>query len=280
MSYIKKQIPLLVNSNPENGTFNNSKEGSFFSIRIEDVIKIPSDAKDVSVEVTEASVWYTTPNIITGVNDQFDISGPDQANGLIQNYLITLEQGLYSVDNLIVALENSLINAGAKYIDNGVKKPLVEFIPDTATGKLLLKINYDSVIIEFNTLRTFRDILGWNGTTLGPYIGQTMPLILRPPNPAKFNQLDYYLINSDIINSGIRVNNTYNHTIARVLITTEPGSLIIYQPQNPVKVNANELRGASRNSIDFWLTDQNDNRVSTQGEYWSATIIISYYVKI
>lgn len=278
--YIKEEIPLLISSNENLDIYNKSPDGSAFKVRLEDGLHIPKEARNINLRVEEASIWYTTPNIISGVNDRFDITGPDQANGLIQNYLITLEQGLYSVDNLIVALENELISAGAKYIDNGVKKPLIQFIPDTATGKLLLQINYDSVIVDFNTQRTFRDILGWDARTLGPYTGQTMPLILRPPNPAKFNQIDYYLINSSIIEQGLRVNSTYNHTIARVLIDVEPGSQIVYRPNHPTRVNADNLRGVRKSEVEFWLTSDKYERVNTNGEDWTASIVIEYYIPI
>lgn len=278
--YIKEEIPLLISSDEKLDIYNKSADGSYFKVRLEDGLHIPKEAINVNLRVEQASVWYTSPNIITGKNDRLDITGPDQATGLLQNYIVTLDQGLYSVDNLTQAIESDLINQGAKYLDNGVKRPLINFFPDTATGKLLIQINYDTVQIDFAAQRSFGSILGWDDRQIGPFTGQTMPLILRPPSVAKFNQIDYYLINSSIINQGLRINSTYNHTIARVLIDVEPGSQIVYSPNHPTRCNANSLRGQRKTEIEFWLTDQNYNRVDTNSENWSATIAIEYYLPI
>ena len=45
-------------------------------------------------------------------------------------------------------------------------------------------------------------------------------------NEAAFNVIEFFQIHSDI-GQGIRINNTYTQTIARVNITTPPGSQIV-----------------------------------------------------
>lgn len=185
------------------------------------------------------------------------------------------------MENLTYAIEVALFNSDAKYLDDmNIKRTLIEFTPQSATGKLLLDINYDNVSVDFSAPRNFGEILGWSGQQVGPFPGQQTPIILIPQNVAKFNQIDYYLINSSIIEQGLRVNNRYNHTIARVLIDVEPGSQIIYSPNHPTRCNANNLRGVRKTEIEFWLTDQNYRRVNTQGENWSANIVIEYYLHI
>jgi hypothetical protein len=280
MQFVKEEVPILISSNTELGALNKSANGSAFKVRLEDGLAIPKNAVNVNLRVESASVWYTTPNIITGVNDTLSITGPDK-NDVLTNFNIVIEQGLYSVDNLTYAIEVGLQQTGAKYLDNqGVRKPLIEFTPQTATGKLLLDINYDNVTVDFSASRNFGEILGWINQVVGPFPGQEMPVILVPSNVAKFNQIDYYLINSSIIDQGLRVNSRYNHTIARVLIDVEPGSQIIYSPNHPTRCNANSLRGVRKTELEFWLTDQNYRRVDTQGENWSANIVIEYYLPI
>ena len=103
-----------------------------------------------------------------------------------------------------------------------------------------------------------------------------MPLNIIAPNVAGFNTVNYFLIHSDLTNKGIRFNNNYNQTIAQVLIDVSPGAQIISRPFNPARIPVGELVGAKRNNIRMWLTDDNDNRVFTNNEYWTARIVIRY----
>ena len=77
-------------------------------------------------------------------------------------------------------------------------------------------------------------------------------------------------------NKGIRFNNNYNQTIGQVLIDVPSGSQIVSKPFNPARVNAPELAGTTRTNLRFWLTDDEDRRVNTNNEYWSARIVIHY----
>ena len=74
----------------------------------------------------------------------------------------------------------------------------------------------------------------------------------------------------------IRFNNNYNQTIGQVLIDVAPGSQIVSKPFNPARINAPELAGATRTNLRFWLTDDEDRRVDTNSEYWTARIVIHY----
>jgi hypothetical protein len=119
---------------------------------------------------------------------------------------------------------------------------------------------------------TFREILGmeaaiYSSVTAGPVLN---PLI------AQFNQVNYFLIHSDLTNKGIRFNNKYNQSLGQVLINVAPGSQIVSTPFNPAKVAASELGGSVRTLLRFWLTDDKDRRVETNNEYWSARIVITY----
>ena len=277
--FLREEIPLLISSNENLDVYNKSADGSYFKIRLENGLHIPKEAINVNLRVESASIWYTTPNIITGVNDTLSIIGPDK-NDLIKPFVIVIEQGLYSVDNLLQAIELGLFQAGAKYINNGTKASLIDFVPDPATGRLLLQINYDSVSIDFGAPRNFSNILGFDGGVYGPFIGQDLPVNIRPPKPAKFNQIDYYLINSSIIEQGLRINSSYNHTIARVLIDQTPGAQIIYSPNHPTRCNANSLRGLRKTEIEFWLTDDKYQRVDTGSENWSVNMVIEFYLPV
>ena len=361
---VKQEVSMIVSSSPNNGAVNTSADGSYFEIQLQDALAIPAEALNATLSVEEASVWFTTPNIISGKNDKIYITGPassplitnrttlgypiastysmtgisaDQStlsisnlaagmplgdfilgdkfrpdsgisNGIeytiisiitdtvntkeyivsgflennipsntgmfsrlryniANNYILTIPQGLYDLNGINQAISRELENAGAN--------SLISLTPDEPTNRVEIRFNYNTVVVNFTYPDTPREILGFNNAIYGPYA--TVPLNVIAPNIAQFNQVNYYLIHSDLTNKGIRFNNAYNQTIAQVLIDVAPGSQIISKPFKPARINVNELIGAKRNNIRMWLTDDSDNRVNTNGEYWSARLVIRYF---
>ncbi len=259
----KHEIPIIVDSAVEAGALNKSADGSQFEIQLEDPIQIPVSATSVTVQVQEATIWWTIPNIITGVNDAFSI---DDGGG---PYNIVVDQGLYDLSALQQSTESAVIAAGGP-------AGMFTFLADNATQKVVIRVNLIGVTIDFTGATTFRDILGFNSQVLGPTVVATTDF--TADNIAAFNVIDFFLIHSDLVSRGIRVNNVYDQVIAQVFITaaTNVGSQIISTPFNPPKSPAWELIGSTRNRIRFWLTDQNGVAVNTNTEDWSARIIIEY----
>ena len=266
---VPEEISMIVSSNPNSGALNVSSDGSYFEVQLEDGLKIPKDALNVNVKVEEASIWWVIPNIETGVNDKMYITGPDR-NDVVQNYVITIPSGLYDLSGINQAILRELETAGAKTDP----EPLITLTPDEPTQRVELRFNYNTVEVDFSPLDTPREILGFNAQNYGPYIGA--PITVPADNIAQFNQINYFLIHSDLTSKGIRFNNNYNQTIAQVLIDASPGSQIVSKPFNPAKINADELKGTTRTRLRFWLTDDRDRRVNTNTEYWTARIVINY----
>lgn len=255
------EIPLLVDSSPAAGALNVSADGSQFEINLEDPIAIPSSAMTCTVEVQEATVWWVTPNITTGVNDAFSI---DDGGG---PYNITVPQGLYDLITLQASVDSAVVAAGGP-------SGLFQFIADSATQKVVIRLIGIGVSVDFTIANSFRDILGFNSQVLGPTVVAQTDFL--GDNQAAFNQINYFLIHSDLVNRGIRQNNTYDQTIAQVLIDVPPGSQIISRPFNPPKSPAWDLIAAKKKRIRFWLTDDQNRPVETVGESWSARVIIAF----
>lgn len=264
---IPEEISMIVSSDPTNGATNISPDGSYFEVQLQDGLKVPKDALNVNISVEEATIWWSVPNIITGENDKLYITGPNTLN-VVQNFVLTIPQGLYDLAGINEAMARELEAAGAK-ID---PEPLITFSPDEATQRVQMRFNYANVSIDFTQTDTPRVILGFAAQVYSPV--PTNPILA--PNVAAFNKVNYFLIHSDLTNKGIRFNNNYNQTIGQVLIDVAPGSQIVSRPFNPAKINASELAGATRTNLRFWLTDDEDRRVNTNNEYWSARIVIHY----
>ena len=184
---------------------------------------------------------------------------------------IQLPQGLYDLNRLNSAIQTSLENQGASF----TAEPVISFIADTASQRVLIRFPFPSTSIDFSRPNTFYEIVGFNQIKYGPYPA-TAPISELAPNVANFNVLDYFLLCSDIGGLGLRFNSQYNQVISQVLISAAPGSQIIARPFLPARLSIPELIGATRTSIRVWLTDQRNRRVNTNGEYYSARLRIEY----
>jgi len=373
---VPQEVSMIVSSDPEAGAINRSEDGSRFEVQLQDGLKIPKEAVDVTVSVEESTVWWVIPNIITDVNDKMYITGPSSGGGLVEtdqetmgypspggvmsvsfsatefglfipilllsiadgfevgdfvlivdddnggalngtsyeitsvatgptsetytilggpvglpssndirfarlrggvsvitNFVLTIPQGLYDLSGLNSAIIRELENEGAQTSP----EPIISLAPDEATQKVLVKYAYEDTSIDFKTNDdTFRVILGFDDEIYGPF--SPAPFTLIAPNTAFFNQVNYFLVHGDVSNKGIRFNNTYNQTLAQVLINVAPGSQIVSTPFNPPKVPIPELVGTLRTNLRFWLTDDRNRAVNTNGEYWSSRIVIRYLI--
>ena len=192
-------------------------------------------------------------------------------SGVLNNFVLTIPQGLYDPNHLNTAILQQLENQGAK-ID---PHPLISLAADSPTQKMTMTVHYSNVSVDFTQPDTFRVIIGFDSVIYSPpYL--TTPINFLASNIAKFNQVNYFLIHSDLTNKGIRFNNSYNQTVSQVLIDVAPGSQIVSRPFNPARIPVNELVGAKRGVIRMWLTDDSDRRVDCHGEHWSCRFVIRY----
>lgn len=272
--FIEEEVSFLVSSDPAQGAVNVNKGGNAFEIQLDQPIEIPKDAINVNVSVEESTIWWVVPNVITDENDTFYVFGDLEAGGQ-QLFQIQIEQGLYDLTGLNNSLQSGLEKAGARTLDAlNNPLPLVSLAPDDATQKVIIRFNYPNVYVDFQPGNTPREILGFDALQYGPFPGA--PQDELAPNTASFNQVNYFLIASDLVQKGIRFNNRYNQVITQVLINVAPGSQIVSTPFNPAKSPAQELAGAKRSNIRFRLTDDKLRPINTNGEYWTARVVIRY----
>jgi hypothetical protein len=153
-------------------------------------------------------------------------------------------------------------------------EPIISFQPDNASQRVQIRLAYPSSSIDFSQVNTIRNILGFDSNKYGPYVNA--PKIITAENAAAFNQVNYFLVHTDLCARGIRFNNQYSQVVSQVLIDKSPGSQIVYRPYNPPRINVHELIGASRTSIRVWLTDDKNRRVNTNGENYSVRLVLTY----
>ncbi len=250
----KIEFSLDVSSDPLAGAENISDDGALFEINLEQGILIPKEAKNLSVRVDEATVWNNVFNISSLLNNtQLYVL----ENGV--NRVVTIPDGSYSVNSLSQTIDR-------EYVILGGSTNLIILQGDQPTQRV--EITLDGTIagsgaqLDFTQVDTFRDIIGFT-SKLVPTAGPTTVLFQELGiNEASFNVIEFFQIHADI-GQGIRINNTYTQTIARVNITAPPGSQIVSEPFNAGKSDADSLIGTLRKNFVFWLTDQRNVLVNT-----------------
>lgn len=264
---IEYALPYLVSSDTSIGAKNISPGGDRFDLFFERPIIIPKNAVNCYIVVESATVWWVVPNILTGINDTFLISHFDGV--LTVAYTVILPQGIYSLTDLDDAINRDLVNQGAP-------NSIITITGDNATQKSIIQINVlapETILIDFTPTNTFRDILGFNSQIIPATSGITS---IFSDNIANFNTIDYFLLHTDLVSRGLRINSDYNSTIAQVLINVQPGSQIISEPFNPPKIPSNELIGSRHSKATFWITDQSNQAINTNSEFFSMRFVIYY----
>lgn len=278
MSLIERNQSFIFSSSPANGAVNLSSDGSSFDVQLDTPIYVPRDAVSAELSVTSASIWWTIGNITEALKNNKlyiyslynDGGGPPAGS---PNFEITIPDGLYSVTLLNQTIGQQLVNLG-------LPKNLIVVGGDDATQKGVLTFNNGGyqTYIDFTQADTFRDILGFNSRQAPLPADQSEDGFNEySDNVASFNTISSFLINTNLISSGIPINNIGGGAICNVPVDVSPGRLINYNPRHPDIADASELIGQRRNNINMRLTDQDRRLVDTNDEYWSCTLRLTYW---
>lgn len=269
---VKYQTTMLLSSESIPGKVIVSADGSTFQVNLDNDLQIPENAMLCTLSTKNANIWFNTPNVVEGVNNLFYLTD----NSIPFTYNIALPTGLYSLEDINQEINNQIINSGGS-------SNLISISGNSATQKVVIKYNAPNLRVDFTQPNTLRELLGFN-SRLSPLSGPSS-LVGQTDvgdTTAQLNTLEYYLIHSDLISNAFVLNNSSSDVIAKVTIPegTDVGSQLDYSPINPDKITANDLIKSPRNTLRFYLTDQNNNLIDTRGEIWSLKLIIEYELPI
>lgn len=261
-------IPLFVSSDQALGATNINTGVSRFSVQFKNTIEIPDDAMNITLQCTQATIFWTVLNIIEGVNDLFHLITTDGASP----FTLTIPPGLYAPVDLNDAIARELVNAG-------VSGDYVTLTADNSTGKILLTLNSAGLQVDWIP-QSFFDLLGFNADQLVPAGGVTTGAFSElAPNVAAFSDVSSFLVHTDLLQSGIPIGNLEAQVLAQVQITVPPGSQINFQPQNPIQLSVNHLRGQLINEATFFVTDQLNREVDFNTENFTLLVELKYLAR-
>jgi hypothetical protein len=238
-----------------------SADGSEFSVVLAPPLEIPSTASNLELAVVSAAIWNTSPNILTGENDEFTYTSTAAPAGTAT---ITIPQGLYSLEAL-----NGYLSLG--FVAAGRSSTLFSLSGATATGQVAITAENAGDSIDFTAAASVAPLLGWAAGIYTFTAGET----IFGAGPAAFNRNNTYLITSDIC-QGLRYNSRARNIIGVVPINQPPGSLLNYDPSNLIRVPADDMRGVTVSNARFALKNQDFQATPTANELYSFTCELTY----
>lgn len=258
---------IIVSSDPKNGAQLLDKRANSFTLNcVSYPIHIPGSAKNCRVKVTQASIPYVSPNIITDINDTFIFFYPDL---LTQNEIV-IPKGLYGLNDFSAAIQLGLSNLG-------INPNLFTFYGDQSTQKIIITTN-EPCQIDFTQPKNLSKILGFNQAKYPPASLSTAGQNFTAPNEAGFDTLTSYLIQSDIVGTGLPINGSNAQQIlAQIPISNvQVGGRLIYDPQQNILINCPELIGYKKTTMRFSLLNQLGENLDMLNQYYSLILTFEY----
>lgn len=266
--YIEHTYAFIASSDPDNGATRVTKNGSAFTVVLDQPIMIPKTAASCTVELVSATVWWVMPNVSPEIaNDQFNFIVSATP------YNFTIPKGLYSRSALDSLIGRELVNLGFDSDD-------ITLSEDTATQKTIFIFKNAGWQVDFTQPDSPLVLTGFDARLI-PAAPSTAGQSDSSDNTASFNTINSFLIHTPgLVTGGIPINNQGRNIIASVPIDVNPGSQIVFQPRNPVKVDANELIGKTLNAYNVELTSESNEEVDTNGEFFDFVGQIRYWLPV
>ncbi len=273
---IKQDFSEIACSDSNCGAKNIAYGGSYFEIELKGKhINIPTEAHNVNITVNYIKIPNVEYNISVELNNNvFDITGPRASDSVATQYVITIDDGNYSIDSLEEELHRELQEAGALTSPT----PIFNFKENTASGKTEIVLNYTTTEVDMNT-STVRDILGFESTTVvGPEA--TVPKVIKSDNRANFRRRKHYMLISNLGQSGgQRLNSNHRGIICQIPVKVPPGDDIEHEPQHQSPISVHGLKGNQLDILTFQLFDETAKQhVSLNEQIWWINYSISYVI--
>jgi len=253
---------------------NVSADGAEFDVIFDVPIKTDGDPH---IKVLSSTIWYTFPNVKTGVNDQLVIR---HGSGLTLYNILTIPQGLYGITELNSAIQHQIEILGLSRFLAG--KTTLAIGANYATGQASVTITIDE------TQPSQHVEIDWVNSSIAPLLGFTQNVSLNAASGdftatffgntiASLSPVDSLQIHCSAARGSVVAGQTDSDVIASIQIDARPGFQIMHNPVQAPRVSAPGF--AFTNGVRIMrmrLTDQEGVAVNTQSEYWTATLLLEW----
>jgi hypothetical protein len=271
---VKREIALVLDSDENAGALNKTTDGSTFSVQFNQPILIPKNAINPTLDVEESAVWFSTPNIFDGSTGETP-NNTFRVNDITNTYDLTIPQGVYDIPAIKTAINDAYTDA------SGITSEFLQVLRlNEATGKTELAVGLGVGYIEFVSPNSIATILGFLEDTQYTQGGGATSILYVSPNIPQVNSVNFYLIQCDIVDRGIRFNNNYNQIIETILIDVAPGEQILTRPYHPPTSMIENIVGNSITKIRVSLLTDSLLPANTGGENYYIRLSLKWYEQI
>ena len=256
-----RTFSLSFNSDPTTGATPLGSTGANFSVDLNTPIAFDrTSTAHVEAAVIQAAIWNTSPNVsaVFG-NNQFTFTTSSAPAG---TYTFVFPQGLYSLSGISSFIGTQLVNLG-------LPSGLFQFTGDDATQRVVITFLLAGDSINFGAASSIGSVLGFAPAVI---VSPVANYSIYGTTTANLNRNNSYRIRGTLVSAGIQVNAIAGGVIAQVPIDQSPGSQINYQPQQSLWFSAGELIGTGKQSLQFFLENEQGESTPTGGEYWSFVV--------
>jgi hypothetical protein len=278
-----RQISWFLSSNPALGAQNVSRTGSYFEVFLQEPFTLPSNATNVTCELQSAVVWNSGVNVAENVNDKFYYSTTPIGGGPEVDQVVTIPPGNYDLHFLAEAIGFQMVSVvGAPIPIGSLTFPLrggycLTLLLIRPGTHYISRVRYGQPQDISPLLGFLPGNLVWS---IPVVVGNEQAFQSDLAPPAKDGTRDW-LIQSSLVNRGIRVNSRFQNVLATINFSqTPPGSQLLYAPPQPKPVPT-DLTGLTINFVASYITDALTGLpVDTTGDYWSYIAVIKYQVPV
>ena len=260
-----------------------SADGSSFTFPLTPALQIPYDKdNDVILSVTEANLWYTSPNVsVVKSNTKLRFAMVTKGllyvnTAILEEHTITFAEGLYSLSDIRAEINSYC--AGKAIADT-----LLDVVGHTPTQSVEFLWDVQAsgcgCIIYFSDADSIGKLLGFRTDLIYDAHAYDTPVevaTFRAPEAAHFDAVSLFLVHiSCVTGSNYSADGTISQVACAITPDQPPGSLLRHRPIYPIRCDASSLAGARTSSLRFSITDGNGNACVLK-EAWNARVVISY----
>ena len=233
----------------ESGNVRDRIKRSDFTVNFDPQLKFPEDAT-LSCRVLNANAWYVSPNLF---NASFTYGGIPHV----------IPDGLYEPLELDDAIQRLLQN------QTGQDTALFYVEENVSSGGMIIVMKEPNRTLDISP--SLAQLMGFSQFSFAT--GGVGNRHFYSDLPPTFNKYNWLLVKTDMVKEGIQVNARNEHVIARIpLADVQPGSLVHYEPANPITLPLPFLAGRTLDRARFWITDENNKELDFLGNDWALML--------
>jgi len=282
----KIELPIFLNS--EGAAENlSATAGSSDKFRVDfsPPLKVPRDAIQPTIALIGFDSFYTYPNLTSAAQLRFTATGSSTfgaASGVAQT--VSFPKGLYAVSALQGVISDFLVAST-------LPDTLLTISGNDATQKVSFVASGlaagDTLVIDAgNTSYELLVLLGFTQTADGAAVtsistmtgasGVTSQLV-EAPFVANFgDSLSHVNVHTSLSSGSIGISGTSTDIVGAIVPNTGVGGQITYQAPFPLHASCEHLRGSTTTSATFYITNQNNVPLDTNGDHWGLQLLLSW----